>query len=45
MPMGWGKAFKRKRDAHMVVHPSDVFLPIWGMRAHAYRVIGMLCTY
>ena len=44
MPMGWGKTFKRKRDAHMVCIPLMFFLPIWGMMAHAYRVIGMLCT-
>lgn len=35
---------KRKRDAHMVCIPLMFFLPIWGMMAHAYRVIGMLCT-
>ena len=30
MPMGWGKAFKCKRDAHMGVHPADVFFAYMG---------------
>ena len=37
---GWGKAFKRKRDAHMVVHPADVFFAYMGhdgTRLSCYR--------
>ena len=41
MPMGC----KRKRDAHHVCIPLIFLVSVWGMMAHAYRVIGMLCTY